>query len=90
MRVLKLVAALSILVAFIGVVAIAGWSQIHAYMARPGPAEEETVVGVQHKLLFVLKLLQDADARPTTQALEAVERLEATLAAVQARWDALR
>lgn len=44
MRALKLLAALSILVAFVGVVAIAGWSQIHAYMARPGPAKVETVV----------------------------------------------
>ena len=40
------------------------------------PAHEETVVGLQHKLLFLLNILQGADARPTSQALEAVKKLQ--------------
>jgi UPF0755 protein len=43
-RALKLLAALSMLAAFAGVVVIAGWTQLGAYLARPGPASEETVV----------------------------------------------
>jgi UPF0755 protein len=43
-RALKLLAALSMLVALTGVVVIAGWTQLNAYLARPGPAQEEAVV----------------------------------------------
>jgi hypothetical protein len=50
---------------------------------------EETVVGLQHKLLFMLNLLQGADARPTSQAQAAVHELEASLAALARRWQAL-
>jgi hypothetical protein len=38
--------------------------------------ENETVVGLQRKFLFLLKIFQAADARPTEQAMGAVERLE--------------
>lgn len=54
------------------------------------PDEQETVVGLQQKFLYVLSLLQSADARPTTQAREAVPALERTLAALEARRAALR
>jgi hypothetical protein len=54
------------------------------------PADEETVVGLQHKLLYILNILQGADARPTPQALEAVAKLQETLAALEERWEALR
>ena len=54
------------------------------------PDDRETVVGLQEKFLFMLNLLQAADARPTTQAREAVPALERTLAALEARWAALR
>jgi len=54
------------------------------------PASEETVVGLQHKLLFLLNILQGADARPTQQALEAVQKLQDTLRALEQRWEALR
>ncbi len=50
------------------------------------PPEEETVVGLQHKFLFVLNILQGADARPTTQAMAGVQQLEETLSALQRRW----
>ncbi len=53
-------------------------------------AGEETVVGLQHKLLFLLNVLQGADARPTPQALEAVKKLQDTLGALEKRWEALR
>lgn len=43
-RALNLLAALSMLAALAGVVVIAGWTQLSAYLARPGPAAEETVV----------------------------------------------
>lgn len=43
-RALKLVAVLSMLAALAGVVAIAGWSQLNAYLVRSGPATAETVV----------------------------------------------
>jgi len=54
------------------------------------PDATETVVGLQEKLLHMLNLLQAADARPTTQAREAVTALRKTLAALEARWAALR
>jgi hypothetical protein len=56
--------------------------------AAPGAAE--TIVGLQEKFLHMLNLLQAADARPTTQAREAVAALEQSLAALEARWAALR
>jgi hypothetical protein len=54
------------------------------------PDASETVVGLQEKFLHMLNLLQAADARPTTQAREAVAALQKTLAALEARWAALR
>jgi hypothetical protein len=54
------------------------------------PAERETIVGLQEKLLHLLALLQAADARPTTQAREAVAALQKTLGALEARWTTLR
>jgi photosystem II stability/assembly factor-like uncharacterized protein len=50
------------------------------------PAANESLSALQHKLLFVLNLLQGADARPTRQAEEAVAALELTLQGVEARW----
>jgi photosystem II stability/assembly factor-like uncharacterized protein len=57
------------------------------YAAAP---ELETVVGLQEKLLHMLNLLQAADAKPTTQARDAVAALQQALAAMEARWAALR
>jgi len=47
----------------------------------------ETIVGLQEKLLFMLDLIQNADARPSTQASEAVEQLESSLARLLSRWE---
>jgi hypothetical protein len=49
------------------------------------PAERETIVGLQQKFLFMLTLLQGADAKPSTQTLSAVAELQKTLTAVKAR-----
>jgi photosystem II stability/assembly factor-like uncharacterized protein len=57
---------------------------------RDTPPEEETVVGLQQKFLYMLKLLQQADARPTSQALAAVETLEERLRSLVRRREALR
>jgi len=54
------------------------------------PPGQETVVGLQEKFLYVMKLLQEADARPTSQALQAVEKLRNLLPAVRRRWEELR
>jgi hypothetical protein len=54
------------------------------------PVAEETVAGIQEKLLYMLNLVQAADARPTTQARDSVATLQKTLAALEARWANLR
>ncbi len=48
--------------------------------------EDETVVGLQEKLVYMLKILQAADARPTSQAITAVEALSSRLDELQARY----
>jgi hypothetical protein len=57
---------------------------------RETPPEEETVVGLQEKFLYMMKLLQQADARPTASALAAVETLEGSLESMKRRWEALQ
>lgn len=57
---------------------------------RATPANEETVVDLQEKLLFLLKIFQEADARPTPQAIDAVARLRENLQALKQRWGALQ
>ena len=56
------------------------------YAALP---EEETIADLQHKLLFLLNVLQGADVRPTSQAQRAVTALEQSLGALEARWEVL-
>jgi len=51
---------------------------------------KETIVGLQEKFLYVLNVLQAADAKPTAAVREAVAALQKTLAALEARWAALR
>jgi photosystem II stability/assembly factor-like uncharacterized protein len=54
------------------------------------PAEEESIGTLQHKLLFLLNVLQGADARPTSQSISAVTELEASTNALVQRWEFLR
>ena len=49
------------------------------------PAGQETVTGLQTKLLFMINIFQSADARPTSQAMSAVEKLEAALEELKKR-----
>jgi photosystem II stability/assembly factor-like uncharacterized protein len=51
---------------------------------------EETLVGLQQKLLFMMNVLQAADARPTAQAADAVKRLTAVLPLLEQRRAQLR
>lgn len=53
------------------------------------PEGEETTVELQQKFLYMLNLLQAADARPTRQAAEAVRALEKALEALSRRWQQL-
>ncbi|MCJ7465332.1 MAG: glycoside hydrolase [Maribacter sp.] len=52
--------------------------------------QNETVVGLQEKLLFLLEVLQSADARPTTQTQEAVKRLSQRTDEMANRWNGLK
>ena len=54
------------------------------------PVEQESVIGLQRKLLFLLSLLQGADARPTLQSVDALERLEAGQRSLVERWRKMR
>lgn len=51
--------------------------------------EQETIVGLQDKLLHMMAVLQSADATPTRQALEAVDKLNARKGEVVNRWKLL-
>jgi hypothetical protein len=53
-------------------------------------ASQETVVGLQQKLLFMMSLLQAADARPTSQAAAAVKQLTEMVPALERRWESVR
>jgi len=53
-------------------------------------ASQETVVGLQQKLLFMLTLLQAADARPTSQAAAAVKQLTEMVPVLERRWAEVR
>ena len=55
--------------------------------AAPG---QETIVGLQQKLLFLLTVLQNADARPTDSTTSAVRRLTALVPEFEERWRTLR
>ena len=54
--------------------------------ATETPSERETLSGVQTKLLYLLAVVQNADERPTAQALDGITRLETITDAVLARW----
>ncbi len=50
------------------------------------PAERENVVALQQKFLYLLNVLQSADARPTPQAMEGIQRLQETRSVLEKRW----
>lgn len=51
--------------------------------------ENETLVNLQRKLLYLLNLVQGADARPTSQAIEGLQVLQENWKDLQQRWAAL-
>jgi hypothetical protein len=57
---------------------------------REQAPEDETIVGLQEKFLYLLKLLQQADARPTLQARSAVANLTERAKRMERRWEELR
>jgi photosystem II stability/assembly factor-like uncharacterized protein len=57
---------------------------------RQSAVEDETVVGLQHKFLFMLKMLQAADHKIPTQTIEGTDILMTSLAGINARWDQLK
>jgi hypothetical protein len=50
----------------------------------------ETLVGLQEKLLFLLEVLQSADARPTSQTQEAVAKVSTRADEMVSRWNGLK
>ena len=54
---------------------------------RQTAIEDETIVGLQYKFLFMLKLLQSADGKVSTQAIEGVDVLKASLEGLKMRWE---
>ena len=52
--------------------------------------KEETLAGLQRKLLLLMGVLQGADAKPTSQAIFAVHEQQVRLEEVLARWEQLR
>ena len=54
------------------------------------PTQEETLVGLQRKFLFMLNVLQRVDAAPTSQTITGISELEAQLKARVKRWEEVR
>ena len=52
--------------------------------------ETETIVGLQSKLLFLLKVVQNSDTRPTTKTQEAANLLDQRVGEMVARWNAMK
>jgi photosystem II stability/assembly factor-like uncharacterized protein len=57
------------------------------YAAR---GNQETLAGIQRKLLLLLGVLQGADAKPTSQTVAAVHEQQERLKELLTRWDQLR
>jgi len=53
------------------------------------PLDQETIVGLQDKLLHMMAVLQSADVKPTTQALQAVDKLKSRKDEMISRWKIL-
>lgn len=57
---------------------------------RVAASEDETLVDLQYKFLWVMYVLQGADAQPTTQTKAAVTGLERSLGDLIQRWEAMK
>lgn len=54
------------------------------------PIDKESVVGLQDKFLHMQLLFQSADEKPTTQAMDAVKKLQGIMEGLKKRWDGLK
>lgn len=52
--------------------------------------ENETVVSLQEKLLFVMEIFQSADAKPTEQNMKALDLLDKRLKEMVEKWNTLK
>lgn len=57
---------------------------------RATPADQETIVGLQEKFLYLQEVLQSADARPADQTQKAVEALTLKMNEIKATWDEIK
>jgi hypothetical protein len=48
--------------------------------------DKETIVGLQNKFLYLLNVVQSAEARPTQQAMAGVQALEEMVEALAMKW----
>ena len=69
---------------------VAGEPDIMYGSIRQAAVEDETVVGLQHKFLFMLKMLQAADHKIPTQAVEGIDILKTSLVGINARYERLK
>lgn len=69
---------------------VAGEPDIMYGSIQQATIADETVVGLQHKFLFMLKLFQSADAKISTQAEDGVKLLEVSLSGLMDRWEKLK
>jgi hypothetical protein len=54
------------------------------------PSEEKTLSRIQGELLGLLRVIEGADAAPTTQAVAAVEQVQLAVTSLLKRWDQLK
>ena len=52
--------------------------------------DAESLVSLQHKYLFMLTLLQSADARPVSTVIDGVSRLDSRLGEMKTKWASIR
>jgi hypothetical protein len=57
---------------------------------RETPLDKETMKGLQEKYLYLLNVLQSADVKPTTQAIQGIEKLRAVYEGLNQRWNVLK
>ncbi len=69
---------------------VAGVQDILYGSIRHVEADEETLVGLQEKYLYMISLLQSSDEQVTQSIKEGVKRLDQTLEVLKSRFDKLR
>lgn len=70
-----------------------GWAEdvdILYFAAYATSRKEETLAGLQTKLLYLMTLLQGADAQPTSQAVNGVRDQQQSMKEVLGRWTELK